>query len=104
MSELVVLVRGGLYSAALGRCLCRGVSDVLVPEAARRWLETAPACVGANLTDRVINFLSQNCIQADIQRPSPLPHMNLNVSERLIWSLRGLARLTDRDRLKKQNS
>ena len=54
----------------------------------------------ATSTVRVIHFSSQNCIQADIQSPRPLPHMNLNVSERLIWALRGLSeklsRLTDR--------
>jgi hypothetical protein len=34
---------------------------------------------------RRVRFSSQNCIQTDIHGPSPLPHMNLNVSERLIW-------------------
>ena len=42
----------------------------------------------ATSTVRVINFSSQNCIQTDIQSPRPLPHMNLNVLERLIWALR----------------
>ena len=50
----------------------------------------------ATSTVRVIHFSSQNCIQADIQSARPLPHMNLNVSERLICTLRGLSRLTDR--------
>ena len=50
----------------------------------------------ATLTVRVIHLSSQNCIQADIQSPRPLPHMNLNVSERLTWALRGMSRFTDR--------
>ena len=52
-----------------------------------------PLC---DLTVRVINFSSQNCIQADIQSASPLHHMNLDVLEKLIGSLRGLSRSTDR--------
>ena len=50
----------------------------------------------AHLTVRGVHFSSQNCIQADIQSPRPLPHMKLDVSERLIWALRGLSRSTDR--------
>jgi hypothetical protein len=50
----------------------------------------------ATSTVRVIHLSSQNCIQADIQSAKPLPHMNLNVSERLICALRGLSRFTDR--------
>ena len=49
----------------------------------------------ATLTVRGIHFSSENCIQADIQRTPTLPHMNLNVSERLICSLRDLSRSTD---------
>ena len=58
----------------------------------------------ATLTVRGVHFSSQNCIQADIHSPSPLPHMNLNVSERLIWTkgfCHGLRTVTG---LKKQNS
>ena len=54
------------------------------------------SCLWATSTVRVIHFSSQNCIQADIQSARPLPHMNLNVSERLICTLRGLSRFTDR--------
>ena len=37
-----------------------------------------------------ITFSTQNCAQAGSQSPRPLPHMNLNVTERLISSeLRG---------------
>ena len=35
---------------------------------------------------------AQNCSQADIQSTSTPPHLNLNVSERLICGLRGLSR------------
>jgi hypothetical protein len=40
-----------------------------------------------NSTVMVITFSTQNCDQAGSQGPRPLPHMNLNVSERLIWAL-----------------
>jgi hypothetical protein len=45
---------------------------------------------GANCTVRGITLSTQNCAQAGSQRPRPLPHMNLNVTERRILSeLRG---------------
>ena len=45
---------------------------------------------GANCTVRGITLSTQNCAQAGSQSPRPLPHMNLNVTERLISSeLRG---------------
>ena len=52
--------------------------------------------VEANSTVRVITFSTQNCAQTGSQSTRPLPHMNLNVSERLIWALWGLSRSTDR--------
>ena len=60
------------------------------------YAEPALSLIGATSTVRVIHLSSQNCIQADIQSAKPLPHMNLNVSERLIWALRGMSRFTDR--------
>ena len=50
----------------------------------------------ANSTVRVITLSTQNCAQAGSQSTRPLPHMNLNVSERLICALLGLSRSTDR--------
>ena len=44
----------------------------------------------ANSTVRVITLSTQNCVQAGSQGTRPLPHMNLNVSERLICASRGL--------------
>ena len=79
-------------------------------ETIKRWELQAAAGMSRDMkrtatsTVRVINFSSQNCIQADIHSPSPLPHMNLNVSERLIWTkgfCHGLRTVTG---LKKQNS
>ncbi len=52
--------------------------------------------VQANSTVRVITLSTQNCAQAGSQSTRPLPHMNLNVSERLICALWGLSQSTDR--------
>jgi hypothetical protein len=41
----------------------------------------------ATSTVMVITFSTQNCAQAGSQGTRPLPHMNLNVSERLICAL-----------------
>ena len=41
----------------------------------------------STLTVRGVHFPSQNCIQADIHSASPLPHMNLDVSEGLICTM-----------------
>jgi hypothetical protein len=50
----------------------------------------------AKSTVRVITLSTQNCAQSGSQNTRPLPHMNLNVSERLICALCGLSRSTDR--------
>ena len=62
----------------------------------RLWRSAIHCLYTATLAVRGVHFSSQNCIQAAIQSPRPLPHMNLNVSERLIWALRGMSRFTDR--------
>ena len=69
-------------------CAARGHQSLGSSEGVMCFLE-------ATLAVRGVHFSSQNCIQAAIQSPRPLPHMNLNVSERLIWALRGMPRFTD---------
>ncbi len=56
----------------------------VAPAAALVALRVAPIPIGptANSTVMVITFSTQNCAQAGSQGPRPLPHMNLNVSER----------------------
>ena len=56
------------------------------------------AAVDENHSDQsvmVITFSTQNCAQAGSQSTRPLPHMNLNVSERLICAFLSLSRSTD---------
>ena len=51
------------------------------------FVQSSSLPVKANSTVMVITFATQNCAQTGSQSPRPLPHMNLNVSERLIWAL-----------------
>ena len=66
----------------------------------RVWPPTTSGYLQATSTVLVTTFSTQNCAQAGSQSTRPLPHMNLNVSERLtqarICALWGLSRSTDR--------
>jgi hypothetical protein len=65
--------------------LCTNKDDLSLPAPSSRLTTLAPTPLEATLAVRVIHFSSQNCIQADIHSPSPLPHKNLNVSQGRLW-------------------
>ena len=77
-------------TAVVGTSNAHRVIVVVVPAVvarADRQLEGqvggAHARVGGDLHGQGYPFLTQNCIQADIQSTNTLPHMILNISERL---------------------